>query len=80
LKELNKQVKAGDLVSHNAVWHDYGVGLMICKTGKIDTWGWKHDPDEHMRWWVSWTNAPSSPESNGCHITYESDVTITHTA
>ena len=77
---VKAQIKSGDLVKHNATWHDYGVGLVIRKTGEINTWGMRHDPDEHMRWWVHWTNSPSKPESNGYCITYETDVTVVHAA
>jgi len=49
LRELNKvvkaQIKSGDLVKHKATWHDYGVGLVICKTGEINTWGMRHDAE-----------------------------------
>ena len=77
---MSERIKSGDLVKHKSLWHDYGVGLIIRKTGKIDTWGLRNDPDEHMRWWVHWTNPPSKPEPNGYDITYEVDVIITHAA
>ena len=77
---MSEGIKSGDLVKHKATWHDYGVGLVICKTGEINTWGMRHDPDEHMRWWVLWTSSPSKPEPNGYSITYETDVTIVHAA
>lgn len=77
---MRECLKPGDLVRHKAVWHNYGVGLIIRKTGKIDTWGMKHDPDEHMRWWVRWTNPPGEAELNGYCITYETDVIVTHPA
>jgi len=54
--------------------------LIIRKTGKIKTWGLRYDPDEHMRWWVHWTNPPHLPESNGYCVTYEMDVIIVHAA
>ena len=73
-------LKSGDLVKNKSLWHDYGVGLMIRKTGEIDTWGMRHDEDEHMRWWVHWTNPPSKPEPNGYDITYEVDVIIIQAA
>ena len=71
-------LKSGDLVKHKSLWHDYGVGLMIRKTGKIDTWGMRRDEDEHMRWWVHWANPPHPPEPNHLWITYEVDVIIIH--
>jgi hypothetical protein len=73
-------VKSGDLVKHKATWHDYGIGLLIRKTGKISTWGMRHDPDEHMRWWVHWSNPPCDAEPNGFHIVYESNITVIHAA
>ena len=53
---MSERIKSGDLVKNKSLWHDYGVGLMIRKTGKLYTWGMRDDPDEHMRWWVHWTN------------------------
>jgi hypothetical protein len=77
---MNGILKSGDLVKHKSVWHDHGVGLVIRKTGKIDTWGMRHDEDEHMRWWVHWTTPPHLPEPNGYFITYEVDVIIINAA
>jgi hypothetical protein len=75
---MSERIKSGDLVKHKSLWHDYGVGLMIRKTGKIDTWGLRRDEDEHMRWWVHWANPPHPPEPNHLWITYEVDVIIIH--
>jgi len=73
---VRAQIKSGDLVKHKSTWHDYGVGLIIRKTGKINTWGMRYDEDEHMRWWVIWTSPPCSPEPNHFWITYETDVVV----
>ena len=77
---MREVFRSGDIVKHKSTWHDYGIGLLICKTGEINTWGMRHDEDEHMRWWVHWATPPCPPEPNHFWITYEADIIVTHAA
>ena len=72
--------KSGDLVRHCAKWHDFGLGLLIRKTGRIDVWGFRYDPDEDFRWYVHWTNAPCNPEPIGYNIAYETEFIMVRSA
>ncbi len=72
--------KSGDLIGNVSNWHDFGVGLLICKTGRIEKWGMRYDPDEHMRWYVLWSHPPPNPEANGYSIGYETEFKLINSA